>query len=160
MRRSFTFLIAIVLLSVCAPVLAQVGSITVRVLDAQEGTALPGARVTLDNEMGLVAATTVLTGPDGLAFFPVLRSGSGYAIEVGMPGFATHRLTDQRVRSDVNHQIDIVLSTELQERVEVTARSDVVELDQQGNTTKFDDTFIENLPVPGRFYQNMLTPTR
>ena len=32
-----------------------------------------------------------------------------------------------------------------------------VQLDEQGSTTKFDDTFIENLPVPGRFYQNVLS---
>jgi outer membrane receptor protein involved in Fe transport len=157
MHRRVILRVAVFLVSVVAPVYAQVGSITVRVLDAQEGVPLPNAQVTLSNEQGLIAETTIRTGPDGQAFFPVLRVGSGYVVEVSMPGFATHRLTDLRVKSEVNQQFEVHLTLEMQERVEVTARTNVVDLDRQEHTTKFDDTFIENLPIPGRFYQNMLS---
>jgi len=139
------------------PARAQVGGLEVRVLEAQDGGPLPGANVTLANDQGFFATATLQTGPDGRVRFAVLRAVAGYSVEVAMPGFATHRLSGIRVRSNETERIDVMLTQELQERVEVTARQDVVKLDEQAHTSRFDDTFIENLPVPGRFYQNMLT---
>ena len=46
---------------------------------------------------------------------------------------------------------------EFQERVKVVAESEVIDLDQTSQTTKFSENFISDLPVPGRFYQNVLT---
>jgi len=43
------------------------------------------------------------------------------------------------------------------ERVRVAAKSDVVDLNETSQTTRFTDEFIQDLPVPGRFYQNVLT---
>jgi outer membrane receptor protein involved in Fe transport len=157
-RQPGLFLAFLLLCAVMSgPVRAQVGSLEVQVLDARDGGPLPGANVTLSNDQGFFATATLQTGPDGRVRFAVLRAVSGYSVEVGMPGFATHRLADLRVRSNVTERVDVMLTQELQERVQVTAHRDVVQLDEQGSTSKFDDTFIENLPVPGRFYQNMLS---
>jgi len=41
----------------------------------------------------------------------------------------------------------MMLSPEMQERVEVSAQRGVIELDSQGSTSKFDEAFIENLPI-------------
>ena len=49
------------------------------------------------------------------------------------------------------------LSEEMQERVKVVAQQPVVELEKTSSSTKFSDEFIQDLPVPGRFYQNVLT---
>jgi len=157
MRFTVIALTLVVLLLACGQVFAQVGSVNVRVMDAADNGPLPGAAVTLGSDQGLVASTTLLTDKDGVASFPVLRAGSGYKVEVSFPGFATRRVTDLRVRSGVTERIEILLSPEIQERVEVRARSSVVELDSVGNASKFDDVFIEHLPVAGRFYQNVLS---
>jgi Ca-activated chloride channel family protein len=43
------------------------------------------------------------------------------------------------------------------ERVKVTAESDVVDLEKTATSSKFSDEFIQDLPVPGRFYKNVRT---
>jgi outer membrane receptor protein involved in Fe transport len=50
-----------------------------------------------------------------------------------------------------------VLAAEFVETVKVIATGDVVSLERTAETTKFSDEFIQDLPVPGRFYQNVLT---
>ena len=157
MRRSALLAAGFCLLLLGGPVSAQVGGLTIRVLDASDSAPLPGAQVTLSSNQGLVASTTLLTDERGEAVFPVLRTGSGYIVEVAMPGFATRRMSDLRVRSDSTGRFDFLLTTRLEERVEVVARGEVVPLDTTASTSKFDETFIENLPVPGRFYQNILS---
>jgi hypothetical protein len=139
------------------PAIAQVGSLTIVVSDGADGSPLPGATVTLSNDRGLIAPTAVLTEEDGRAAFPVLHIGSGYIVEISVPGFADRRISDLRVRSNVPERIEVLMSPEISERVEVRAHSNVVELDSVGNSAKFDDVFIDNLPVPGRFYQNILS---
>ena len=46
---------------------------------------------------------------------------------------------------------------EFQERVKVIAETEVIDLDQSQQSTKFSENFLSDLPVPGRFYQNVLT---
>jgi outer membrane receptor protein involved in Fe transport len=139
------------------PAAAQVGSLTVVVFDGADGGPLPGATVTISNDRGLIAPTAELTDEDGRVEFPVLHSGPGYTIEVSAPGFADRRVAALRVRSGVTELLKLLMSPEIRERVEVSAQSNVVELDRTGNPSKFDYVFIENLPVPGRFYQNILS---
>jgi hypothetical protein len=87
----------------------------------------------------------------------VLRSGGGYKIEVAHPDYGTLRLVELRVQINQNTRIPVRLSRETQERVEVTASVDVVELNQTQASTRFTDEFIQGLPVANRFYQNILT---
>jgi hypothetical protein len=138
-------------------VAAQVGGVTITVLAAEDGNPLPGAMVTLKSDRGLVAPTTLVTGNDGVAEFPVLRAGSGYLIEISLPGFASRRAAGLRVSSGVIARLEVLLSPEIQERIDVRAKASVVELDSVGNASKFDDIFIEHLPITGRFYQNALS---
>jgi len=149
--------VCLLVLGLGGPASAQVGGLTIRVFDASDSAPLPGAQVTLSSDQGLIASVTVLTDSRGEAAFPVLRAGSGYIAEVSMPGFAARRLPGLKVRSDSTQRVDVLLTEQLEERVEVVARSDVVPLDTTAATAKFDETFIENLPVPGRFYQNILS---
>jgi len=108
---------------------AQSGGITVVVTD-DGGLALPGATVTIGHETGYVKTTAQLTGGDGVAEFPVLRPGTGLPVQ---------------------------MIKDLAERVTVTATSEVVSLDTTRQSTKFGENFIADLPVAGRFYQNVLT---
>jgi len=45
----------------------------------------------------------------------------------------------------------------LEERIQIVATRDVVDLDKTESSTRFSDSFVSDLPVPGRMYQNVLT---
>jgi len=145
------------LLAPCAPVLAQSGSLRVRVLEAATGEALAGATIELASEQQLVAASVELTDATGWVEFPVLPIGGSYVIDVSIPGFAGRHLANVRVSSNETTERIVSLSGEVRERVEVSARRNVVDVDAIGNSTKLSDEFLDSLPIPGRFYQNILT---
>jgi outer membrane receptor protein involved in Fe transport len=134
----------------------EVGGVTVLVADDQ-GRPLPGATVTISHELGYVKTTAVLTDAGGVAEFPVLRSGAGYVLEIAFPGLASVRLDEVRVRIGESERLPVRLSGDIEEQVHVTAERDVIDLDKTEASTKFSDAFLADLPIPGRFYQNMLT---
>jgi 5-hydroxyisourate hydrolase-like protein (transthyretin family) len=157
MRLRSWSLVLVFLSFAASPVLAQTGSLEVWVYAAADRSPLAGATVSLSNEQHLVAVTTALTDEDGRVTFPVLRSGTGYVVQVSLPGFGAQRSSGHRVRSSETERLVFQLSPEQQEVVRVSARSDLIDLGQTSQTTRFSDEFIEELPVPGRFYQNMLS---
>ncbi len=136
--------------------LAESGALRVEVRDPA-GDPLPGATVTLASDVQRVPVSAVTTGPDGVAVFPVLQGGGGYAIEVGFPGYARQHVSGIRIRSAERSDVSIRLTSEIREAVEVAATRPVVDLDTAVAPTKFSDAFIRDLPVAGRFYQNVLT---
>ena len=78
---------AILFIFVAAPALAQTGNLKVKVFDAVTRQPLVGATVSLSSSQWLIAPTMVLTDQNGLVEFPVLRVGTGYAVEVSMAEF-------------------------------------------------------------------------
>jgi hypothetical protein len=102
-----------------------------------------------------VATSTVSTDKDGIALFPVLRVGSGYVVIVVMDGYAGIR-QDTGISGDALREMVIALVPEHVERVTVTEEKNNVDLDQNEASTKFSAEFIQDLPVAGRFYQNVL----
>jgi len=136
---------------------AQTGGLKVRVYDAKDNSPLPGAVVVLSHNTGNVAPATELTDADGYVVFPVLRAGTGYIIEVSFPGYAKVRLADRRVKINSTEVIPIGMAEAIQEKVEVVGQREVVDLEKGETSTRFSDEFIKDLPVPGRFYQNVLT---
>lgn len=156
LRRILGFGLLVVL---AVPALAQsgTGGIDVCVVDDTGGRPLSGATVTLSNARQLTPTVAMRTDQNGCASFPVLRSGGGYAVEASMPGFVTQRSGELRVVNGQTVSQPVVLRPELTERVEVSGRVALVDLNKVGGSTRFDDTFIEHLPVAGRFYQNILT---
>lgn len=135
---------------------AQTGGLVVSVADAQ-GRPLPGAVVVLTSDEALVARTSATADPRGTVSFPVLRAGGGYAVEASMDGFATRRVPGIRVVSDETVRVDVRLADEVNESVEIVARTPVVDLENTRTSTTLSDEFVDDLPVPGRFYQNVLT---
>ena len=134
---------------------AQSGGMTVVVSD--EVGPLPGAIVTISHDTNFVKTTSVQTDARGEAVFPVLRPGKGYVIEVSMNAFGTQRISDIHVRISDHQTIPVVLASEMVETVKVTATGEVVKLEDTQKTTRFSEEFVQDLPVPGRFYQNVLT---
>jgi len=146
----------LVLLAVTTAV-AQTGGIEVVITDP-DGSPLPGATVTLSNRQGYVKTTTVLSDRDGIALFPVLRPGEGYAVVISFPGFSPIRADELYVRLSQAMPVRVQMLEEYQERVRVIDKSEsVIDLDKTESSTNFSDDFISDLPVAGRFYQNVLT---
>ncbi len=134
---------------------AQTGSLRVEVFD--EGGKLPGAIVTLSSDKGYVKTISMPTDRDGVVEFQILRAGTGYTIEVSYPGRG--KIRKDGIRIPINRTVvqSIRLTSELKEVVEVLAKRDVVDLEKVETSSRFSDEFIQDLPVPGRFYQNILT---
>jgi hypothetical protein len=160
MRTKRTIIAACFVAWFVAPALAQTGGIDVRVVDPS-GDPLPGATVTISHPTDYVKPTAHQTDSKGLVSFPVLRAtgsaGVGYTIQIAMPGFSSLQFTDLKVRIGKSVTLPVRMSVQMEERVEVLGRSEVVDLDDTTQTTRFTDEFIQDLPVPGRFYQNVLT---
>ncbi len=134
---------------------AQTGSLKIQVFD--EDGELPGATVTLSSNRGYIVATTLITDESGVVDFQILRAGLGYTIEVSFPGFSTVRKSEIRIPINRTVVEGIRLAAELKETVRVVVERDVVDLEKVETSTRFSDEFIQDLPVPGRFYQNVLT---
>ncbi len=123
------------------------GGLIVAVHDS-DGKPLPGATVLITHDAGYLKPTVEITNKQGLAEFPVLRPGRGYGVQVVFPGFSPLFESDIEVEKNETETLAFQLVNELTERVKVVSSAD--------GSTRFSDTFIQDLPVPGRFYQNVL----
>lgn len=139
------------------PARAQVGGFEIRVVDEKDGAPLAGATVELRSDRGLAAGKPEIADAKGVARFPILRAVGGYSFVVTMPGYQTRTVGPFRVSAETSTVIEVPMIPELRESVSVVARSDLVELEKTAATTRFTDDFIAQLPVEGRFYQDLLT---
>ena len=137
--------------------MAQSGGLEIVIRNAADGSSLAGAEVTLSHPERFIATTNLVADEKGIALFPVLRSGGGYVVEVELGGFAGRRIDGLRVQSNAIKRVDVLLSTAVIESVSVKTARSIVDLSEVGSRTKFDDTFLENLPIPNRQYQEILT---
>lgn len=149
--------LAAALSCVALPAAAQSGGLDVLVVEADGETPAAGVVVELTSDRGLIAPTAVRTGPDGSASFPVLAAGSGYAVEASRPGARVKRIGGLSVSAGESARVRVVLDEGPSARVEVSAGGDVVDLETGGTTTRLSEAFVDDLPVTGRFYQNVLT---
>ena len=147
--------LALSVLAVTAASAQATGGLKIRVMDNADKSAVIGAAVTLSNTNKLVATATVLTDANGTALFPVLRAGAGYVVTVIMDGYAGIR-QETSVAIGSTKDVALALVPELSERVLVVGEKTSVDIDQNQTATKFSSDFIADLPVAGRFYQNVL----
>ena len=155
----FVRLFGAIALSVFAVTVASAqatGGLKIRVIDNSDKSAVIGAAVTLSNTSKLVATSTIITDVDGVALFPVLRAGTGYVITIIMDGYAGIR-QEVDVKNGSVKDVAIAMAPEMAERVLVLGdKGAAVDLDQNQTSTNFSSDFIADLPVAGRFYQNVL----
>ncbi len=154
-HRGFRLLAAILLACLWTPAMAQSGGLRVRVVDPA-GDPLPGAIVTLRNAAQLVAETSAQTDARGRVEFPILRPGAGYSVAVSFPGYVAQTRSGERVRLEETRELTITMSTSVEERIEVRASRQMVDLEETKHSTRFGDEFLADLPVEGRQYQNAL----
>ncbi len=137
---------------------AQTGGLKVVVLDGADKSPLPGAIVTLSHQLGYVKESNVQTDVNGVAMFPVLRPGEGYRIRVLMADYTDYDSgSEVRVKIGAPLVWQVPMLPNFKEVVKVTGKTEVVDLAENAQTTTFGSEFIQDLPVPGRFYQNVLT---
>jgi len=161
--RSLVGLLGIALAAIflATPAWAQTGGIKVKVFEVLEDGSqdpLPGATVRLTEANGRIEPQVRMTDINGEALFPIVPVGSTYVLEVVMPGYAGVRLTDVKVISDQVQNIPVGLSPALNEVVNVTGETKVVEL-STGTTsaTAISEEAFADLPIFGREYQNALS---
>jgi outer membrane receptor protein involved in Fe transport len=137
---------------------AQTGGLKVVVLDGADKSPLPGAVVTLSHGLGYVKETSLMSDANGVVMFPVLRAGEGYRVQVIMGDYSPYDSGPEiRVKIGSPQTWQVQLIQVLKEVVKVVGKTEVVSLEENQSSTTFGSEFIQDLPVAGRFYQNVLT---
>ena len=146
-------------IAMAAGVVAQTqsttGTIQGNVLDAN-GAAIPGATVEIKN-LGTNLTRTITTDEEGRFVALSLPPGK-YSVTVSNKGFATLVLesTDLTVGQALNLPFNMKI-TGVDERVTVTAPT-VDSIKTESSTTLNENT-VENTPILGRKFENLLTLT-
>lgn len=131
------------------------GSIEFRLADAGTRAPIVGAEVELSSG-GPAGTRRALSDRDGRAVFSEVPSGV-FAARIRAAGYATLELPEVRVTSGATGVVPVLLIPAREERVIVADQRPVVQLEGHAVESRFEDSFIEQLPVPGRFFQNLLT---
>ena len=143
--------------ALCLPVLAQTNSGLKGMVVDKDGAPLPSARISIKND-ALGISQGAITDAKGEFRIVPLPAGRGYVLEVAFPGMSTIKM-DVDINAGKVFATTITLrpSAELQEKVRVTAKTDVVNTDTTTTQTTFSSEFIDALPILGRNYQDVLT---
>ncbi|HUD72010.1 MAG TPA: TonB-dependent receptor [Dongiaceae bacterium] len=123
------------------------------------GAPLAGVTVAVSQPGAGVPKRGAVTGPDGNFRIAGLPASGGYTLRFTLDGYATVVVSAAEVRSREITRIDAVLTPakSLRETVQVKATPSIVALDDTTTRTRFSSEFIDNLPILGRNYQDVLT---
>jgi outer membrane receptor protein involved in Fe transport len=134
------------------------GGLRGTVLD-KDGNPLPTARIIITNESLGVQQQAVIADAKGEFRVVPLPPGKGYSVRVEFPEMSTVTLSEIEVVAGKVISIPVTLrpGKEMQEKVRVTATSDVVNTESTSTQTTISSEFIDALPILGRNYQDVLT---
>lgn len=133
---------------------ADTGTLIVRTTD-KTGGAFPGIVVEIKNSKNINVPGPKQSDASGQASF-ILPAGAGYSIRVSGGGMGEQNSEEFKVEINKSRTVVFTMSPGIVEKVIVTKK--IVDLDESGKgATNFSDTFIEDLPIAGRSYQNVLT---
>lgn len=133
------------------------GSINGVVTDSSGG-ALPGVTVTVANtQTGLTR--TAVTGNDGVFNVPMLPPGT-YRVTGELAGLGTAQRDRVQVLLGQSSKADLRLQPQVAETITVTAEAPVVDVTESGAAEAVTQNEIENLPILGRDFKDLvlLTP--
>ena len=167
MTRKYTWLllccvVLLGLMSLAAPGVSGQGAgnaaVTGTVTD-QKGLLIVGAHVVIKNtDTGI--ERTLTTNEEGFYTAPLLQPGT-YEVRVSMQGFA------EVIRKDIHLSVGQTLAVDLQlplkattERITVTGAPGIIDAEKSEVSTLVTQTQVENLPLNGRRWDNLvlLTP--
>ena len=123
------------------------------------GAPLAGVAVEATNPAAGVASRGAISGADGTFRIAGLPAARDYSIRFALPGHATVVLSEVDVRAGEATRVDVTLSGEraLRESVQVRASPQIVSLEETTTQSRFSSEFVDNLPILGRNYQDVLT---
>jgi hypothetical protein len=149
--------LTVVFTVLCLPAIAQTNSGLKGTVVDKDGAPLPSARISIKNDSLGVSQGAVADAKGEFRIVP-LPPGKGYVLEVAFPGMGTIRMdVDVTAGKVFTTTITLRPSAEMQEKVKVTAQTDVVNTDTTTTSTTFTSEFIDSLPILGRDYQDVLT---
>jgi hypothetical protein len=154
---------ALLAIAVCflgpGTVLAQnSGGIRGRVVDAA-GQALAGVSLSVSSRTLQVDEPIGRSDAQGRFQAIALDPAVDYLVKASLAGYATVAAPDVVVRAAQMTTVTIALPPEssVREHVKVTGKASPVDLEERGLTTHLSSEFIDNLPILGRNYQEVLT---
>src|SRR5262245_5668611 len=156
--RRILLLAGCFLLAINLPIIAQVNSgLRGKVVD-KDGQPLPTARVVLKND-ALSVNQTAITDANGEFRIVPLPPGKGFVLEISFTGMATIKMSDLEITAGrlLNVPVTLRPSAELQEKVTISAKGDVVNTETTTTSSVYSSEFIDALPSLGRDYQDVLT---
>ncbi|PYQ10405.1 MAG: hypothetical protein DMH00_11340, partial [Acidobacteria bacterium] len=124
----------------------------------RNGQPLPAVTVVLRNDRLAFQEKGTLTDPQGRYRFAHLPPGPGYQLTVSLPSYATLVFTDLLLESGKTLTQDVTLrpGSEMKEIVRVKGKSESLDTEKVTASTTFSSTFIAELPILGRDYQDIL----
>jgi len=154
MRRSIYF-VPLVAILLSAPLIAQVGTISGRVMD-ETGAVLPGVTVTITNvDTGI--ARTLVSSDEGIYRASALSPGD-YRVEAELPGFRTAVRSGITLTVGREAVVNLTLQVgEISERVEVTGEAPLVNTTSATIAELVDSKKIRDLPLNGRDLYQLAT---
>jgi hypothetical protein len=138
---------------------AQVtGGIRGRVVDAA-GQPLAGVAINLSSRTLQLDQPIGRSDAQGRFQAIALDPADDYLVKASRTGYASIAAPDVAVRAGQMTSITIALPPEssVREHVRVTGTASPVDLEERGLTTHLSSEFIDNLPILGRNYQDVLT---
>ncbi|HEU5181411.1 MAG TPA: TonB-dependent receptor [Candidatus Polarisedimenticolia bacterium] len=155
-RRS-CILLAILLFVSPAVLHAQstLGTLVGTVVD-KNGEVLPGVTITLENPQLGFKQVGFVTGAQGEFRISGIPAGKGYLLGVRMPGSQVLQFTLEIPAGKTIRQ-NVTLLQAITEIVKVIDTTPAVEIDKPATVTKLSAEFIDNLPLLGTDYQDILT---
>ncbi|HEU5180555.1 MAG TPA: TonB-dependent receptor [Candidatus Polarisedimenticolia bacterium] len=142
----------------CLPVLAATDATLVGTVLDPNGKPLPGTTVVLRNQDLAFHEQGTITNAQGEFRFSLVPPGSRYELTFSLPTFATVVFSDLSLESGRTFVQNAVLrpATDLKETVRVEGKSDTIDTEKVTASTTFSATFIAELPIMGRDYQDIL----
>ncbi|HET8947774.1 MAG TPA: carboxypeptidase regulatory-like domain-containing protein [Candidatus Polarisedimenticolia bacterium] len=138
---------------------AQVsGGIRGRVVDAA-GQPLAGVAISVSSRTLQIDQPMGRSDAQGRFQGIALDPAGDYLVKASLAGYATVAAPDVAVRAGQMTTVTIALPPEssVREHVKVTGTASPVDLEERGLTTHLSSEFIDNLPILGRNYQEVLT---
>jgi hypothetical protein len=138
---------------------AQVtGGIRGRIVDPS-GQPLAGVSLVLSSRTLQVDQPIGRSDGQGRFQAIALDPADDYVVKASLQGFASIAAPDIAVRAGQMTSITVALPPEstVREHVRVTGTASPVDLEERGLTTHLSSEFIDNLPILGRNYQEVLT---
>ncbi len=116
----------------------------------QTGAVVPGAKITVTNELTSQVIQTATATSDGAFIAPQLTAGS-YAVKIEATGFKTATYTEVKVDPGRDYSLDATIEVgQTNELVQVTAGADLVNTSSPEVTTTITRRQIVDLPLNGR----------